>query len=1321
MRKIVGLFSALFLLNSIPASAQESVYYFRMPFERPSTAVVAKGISDGNLTIPDLYVGETVGIHGTYVGGDGKVSWRNSGSPLPAGLSLSDTGFLGGIPLAGGTYSGISFELTDELNSAYTTKPSTIRVYEPLNVDPVIRRLVVGKSATIDLNITGGKSPYTAAISSGVLPNGLTLSGTRIRGTPTIKGIYNSAIRVSDSNGRNKTPDALIEVYDALFATSALSDGYVGLPYSASVNASGGEAPYIWYLSSGVEPSGLTFHADGRFSGTPVTAGVSNLVARVADGSTQFFELPISLGIYQLPDISTVSIPDIYVGETFQFDMKGGGGRTPVAWGASNLPSGISISPSTGKISGVATTKETVTTTVKLSDFNGKNAVKSFTMSTYNQLALAAKTFADAYVGMAYDADGQPPVLSGGKSPITWSASGLPTGLTMNASGQISGVPTVLADSTVTIFATDANSKTVSRKYGISTKGALALQAKVYSDPYVGVAYTASEGAAPAASGGKAPYAWSAVNLPQGLSINSGTGVISGVPSLEGSVTSTITVTDVNGKSVARAYDFAIRPQIVISSANLDTAIAGITNVNYAFTVAGGKPGYSWSITGKLPTGLALSSGGVLSGVPTVANTYSFAVVATDANARSASQNVSFVVSAPSNCTAPWGATVNHGATTTAYSAASVPFGNTCTSQTRTCTNGTLSGSYTFGTCSVAAPSVCTLPWGGTLAHGASTTAYQTASVPWNGTCSPETRTCNNGTLSGSYSNKSCAVTTPDNCTTPWGGTVNHGSSITAFQAASVPSDGTCTSQTRTCTNGTLSGSYTNSTCVKNCTTPWGTAVNSGSSVTAYQAETVAWNATCTSQSRTCTNGTLSGTYANKSCAVTAPLNCTDPWGGAVNHGSSVTAYQAASVPWGGTCTSQARTCTNGVLSGTYSSKTCAVATPTNCTTPWGATVNHGASTTAYQTASVPSDGTCTSQTRTCTNGTLSGTYANSSCVKNCSTPWGTAVNHGAAVTAFQSASVPWDGTCTSQSRTCNNGTLSGTYANKTCAVTTPLNCTDPWGGAVSHGTSVTAYQAASVPWNGTCTSQARTCTNGVLSGTYTNKACAVTTPLNCTAPWGGTVNHGSSITAFQAASVPSDGTCTSQSRTCTNGVLSGTYTNKACVKNCTTPWGAAVNHGAAVTAYQAATVAWNATCTSQSRTCSNGTLSGTYANKACTVTAPLNCTDPWGAALAHGSSVTAYQSASVPYGSTCVSQARTCTNGVVSGSYASKTCAVSKPKNCTVRDGTVSHGVTTYLYSKNVDRYCNTIRAQHTCTDGVLNPAGSTKYLVCNESPNSR
>lgn len=66
----------------------------------------------------------------------------------------------------------------------------------------------------------------------------------------------------------------------------------------------------------------------------------------------------------------------------------------------------------------------------------------------------------------------------------------------------------------------------------------------------------------------------------------------------------------------------------------------------------------------------------------------------------------------------------------------------------------------------------CALPWGGTIAHGTSVIAYQT-NAPTGVACSTiqQTRTCSNGVLSGSYTNSACssgcAAGTVDNCVLP--------------------------------------------------------------------------------------------------------------------------------------------------------------------------------------------------------------------------------------------------------------------------------------------------------------------------------------------------------------------------------------------------------------------------------------------------------------------------------------------------------------------------------------------------------------------------
>jgi hypothetical protein len=254
------------------------------------------------------------------------------------------------------------------------------------------------------------------------------------------------------------------------------------------------------------------------------------------------------------------------------------------------------------------------------------------------------------------------------------------------------------------------------------------------------------------------------------------------------------------------------------------------------------------------------------------------------------------------NCTTPWGATVNNNSSVLAYLNATEPYNgtNTCTAlpETRTCTDGSLSGSYMYQTCEPAPTADCTAPWGDSVANNSSVTAYENATVPVGFSCASETRSCSNGILSGTFTNASCSVQTTRTVTVSieqqGTGTVS-GIAVTGEGAicdglvCTVANDWTGTlTATGTCsgTQSTVSGSVdvtlttvtaatiTLPTCTGPvCTTPWSTEVASGGSVVAYQNATVSYPSTCTSETRFCNDGSLSGTYTNQSCSQT----CTVP------------------------------------------------------------------------------------------------------------------------------------------------------------------------------------------------------------------------------------------------------------------------------------------------------------------------------------------------------------------------------------------------------------------------------------------------------------
>jgi hypothetical protein len=83
---------------------------------------------------------------------------------------------------------------------------------------------------------------------------------------------------------------------------------------------------------------------------------------------------------------------------------------------------------------------------------------------------------------------------------------------------------------------------------------------------------------------------------------------------------------------------------LAIQTSSLASAEAG-QPYDATLAASGGKPPYTWSMNGSLPTGLSLSSGGVLSGMTTSAGNFSFTAGVKDSASNKAQQNLTLSVS----------------------------------------------------------------------------------------------------------------------------------------------------------------------------------------------------------------------------------------------------------------------------------------------------------------------------------------------------------------------------------------------------------------------------------------------------------------------------------------------------------------------------------------------------------------------------------------------------------------------------------------------------------------------------------------------------
>jgi hypothetical protein len=199
------------------------------------------------------------------------------------------------------------------------------------------------------------------------------------------------------------------------------------------------------------------------------------------------------------------------------------------------------------------------------------------------------------------------------------------------------------ADSgTVTVTAKNADGSTTSTTFTVTFNAPVAITTTTLADWTVDQPGYSQTISATGGTGSKT-FATTAGTLPTGLTL-SAAGVLSGTPTAAGSYTFTVTATDTVGASDNHSYTVTINPAVMITTPNLPD---GTLTVFYSQTISatGGTGSKTFATTaGTLPSGLTLSSAGVLSGTPTALGTYHFTVTATDTVGAGGSQAYSVTI-----------------------------------------------------------------------------------------------------------------------------------------------------------------------------------------------------------------------------------------------------------------------------------------------------------------------------------------------------------------------------------------------------------------------------------------------------------------------------------------------------------------------------------------------------------------------------------------------------------------------------------------------------------------------------------------------------
>ena len=255
--------------------------------------------------------------------------------------------------------------------------------------------------------------------------------------------------------------------------STSLPEATQGVFYSYILAATGGDGNYTW-SSTGL-PGGLSINTStGSITGTPSTAAGSpfSVAISVHDNSGSTATKNLSLTVHPQLTITTAGLPNATVGKFYWVFVTASDGLRPYRWSATGLPAGLSINTHTGLIIGrpSTTSGSPASVTIAVTDRNANTATRSFSLTVY-PLQITTTGLPNAAQGVYYSAT---VTASGGLTPYTWSATGLPPGLSINASnGAITGRPSTTSGSsfTVTVKVIDANSINASRNLSLAVAG----------------------------------------------------------------------------------------------------------------------------------------------------------------------------------------------------------------------------------------------------------------------------------------------------------------------------------------------------------------------------------------------------------------------------------------------------------------------------------------------------------------------------------------------------------------------------------------------------------------------------------------------------------------------------------------------------------------------------------------------------------------------------------------------------------------------------------------------------------------------------------
>jgi uncharacterized repeat protein (TIGR03803 family) len=465
--------------------------------------------------------------------GDGTVFMMTTSGSLTPILSFSGTSG----PVLGSEPGGVLVEGTDHNLYGTTTTGGAKN-------DGTVFCLTRSATATqlttsFSYQITASNTP-TSFKATG-LPTGVTVNSTGlISGTPTTNGTFTVVLSASNTKGIGTAPLTLVvqkEPVPVVTSTSTVS-GTGDFAFSTQVTATNLPTSY----SALNLPTGLAIDpSTGLISGTPTVDGsFSPTVSAINVGGTGSAILPIVLAVPPAPSL-TGTVQESGTGD-YGFDYQINNGGYAATFTGLGLPTGVTVDPSTGLITGTPTQTGTFSGTLTAVNLGG-TASESFDLvvATPPPPTITSDLSATGTTQTEFDYQ-----IETAANAASYSSTGLPSGLSLNDStGLISGTPTATGTfsgsiSALNLGGTDTEAFTVT---------------VLLHPPVVSSALTATGTVGKAfsyqTSANFGPTGYDATGLPGGLTIDPSSGIISGTPVTNGTFGVVLSATNTGGAGEA--------------------------------------------------------------------------------------------------------------------------------------------------------------------------------------------------------------------------------------------------------------------------------------------------------------------------------------------------------------------------------------------------------------------------------------------------------------------------------------------------------------------------------------------------------------------------------------------------------------------------------------------------------------------------------------------------------------------------------------------------------------------------------------------------